>query len=82
MKKGVFLLLALVLGVQAVWANEVVEVPSASSHLKEGYMISGHVIEAATEENIPFATVLIVATDKGTLCSLKRTSSCIYSSCV
>ena len=67
MKKGVFLLLALVLGVQAVWANEVVEVPSASSHLKEGYMISGHVIEAATEENIPFATVLIVGTDKGTM---------------
>ena len=67
MKKGMFLLLALVWGVQAVWANEVVEVPSANSHLKEGYMISGHVIEAATEENIPFATVLIVGTDKGTM---------------
>ena len=62
-----FLLIALVMGIQAVWANGVAEMPSASSYLKEGYMISGHVIEATTEENIPYATVLIVGTDKGTM---------------
>ena len=71
MKKGMFLLLALVMGMQAVWANEMaegrVESGSAAAHIKEGYMISGHVIEATTEENIPFATVLIVGTDKGTM---------------
>ena len=71
MKKGMFLLLALVMGMQAVLANEVaegrVESGSAAAHIKEGYMISGHVIEATTEENIPFATVLIVGTDKGTM---------------
>ena len=67
MKKGMFLLLALVMGVQAVCANGMVEMPSAHNHVKEGYMISGHVIEAVTEENIPFATVLIVGTDKGTM---------------
>ena len=59
-----FLLLALVMGMQAVLANEMaegrVESGSAAAHIKEGYMISGHVIEATTEENIPFATVLIV----------------------
>ena len=66
-RKGMFLLIAQVMGVQAVWANGLAEMPSASSHLKEGYMISGHVIEATTEENIPYATVLIVGTDKGTM---------------
>ena len=51
-------MLALVMGMQALFANE---------HVKEGYMISGHVIEKATEENIPYATVLIVGTDRGTM---------------
>ena len=67
MKKGMFLLLAFVMGMQVVLANGAVEFPSAHGHIKEGYMISGHVIEAATEENIPFASVLIVGTDKGTM---------------
>ena len=70
-----FLLLALVMGMQAMVANGTVGAHSAgtfmmeapSTHVKEGYMISGHVIEKATEENIPFATVLIVGTDKGTM---------------
>ena len=67
MKKGLFLLLAFVMGVQSMWANVTLESPSANLHVKEGYMISGHVIEKSTEENIPFATVLIVGTDKGTM---------------
>ena len=70
-----FLLLALVMGMQAMVANGTVGAHSAgtfmmeapSTHVKEGYMISGHVTEKATEENIPFATVLIVGTDKGTM---------------
>lgn len=33
--------------------------------IKEGYMISGHVIEKETEDNIPYATILIVGTDRG-----------------
>ena len=75
MKRAMFLLLALVMGMQAMVANGTVGAHSAgtfmmeapSTHVKEGYMISGHVIEKATEENIPFATVLIVGTDKGTM---------------
>ena len=34
--------------------------------IKEGNMISGHVVERHSEENIPYATILIVGTDKGT----------------
>ena len=48
----------LVTSIQALWAT---------TSIKEGYTISGHVIEKETEENIPFATVLIVGTDKGTM---------------
>ena len=58
MKKCVFLMLVLVMSLQAVFAN---------SPVREGYMISGHVIEKDTEENIPYATVLIVGTDNGTV---------------
>lgn len=39
----------------------------ASSPIKEGHMISGHVIEKETEENIPYATVLIIGTSQGTV---------------
>ena len=48
----------LVTSIQALWAT---------TSIKEGYTISGHVIEKETEEIIPFATVLIVGTDKGTM---------------
>ena len=58
MKKSVFVMLALAMSVQAVFAN---------SPIREGYMISGHVIEKDTEENIPYATILIVGTDNGTV---------------
>lgn len=45
----------------------VVAVCSASGMgIKEGNMISGHVIEAVSEENIPFANILIVETGEGT----------------
>ena len=67
MKKGLFLLLTLVMGIKVVFAETHVESPSTIEHIKEGYMISGHVIEKDTEENIPFASVLIVGTDKGTM---------------
>ena len=34
--------------------------------IKEGNMISGHVIEDGTEENIPFASIIILETGEGT----------------
>ena len=61
------MLLTLVMGIKVVFAETHVESPSTIEHIKEGYMISGHVIEKDTEENIPFASVLIVGTDKGTM---------------
>ena len=48
----------LVMSIQIVWAN---------SPIKEGFTISGHVIEKETEEDIPYASVLIVGSDKGTM---------------
>lgn len=39
----------------------------ASSPIKEGYKISGHVIEKDSEENIPYATIMIMGTDNGTI---------------
>lgn len=41
--------------------------PYASNPVKEGNMISGHVIVKGTEENIPYATVLIVGRSGGTV---------------
>ena len=35
--------------------------------VREGHMISGHVIEKHTEEDIPYATILIVGTGQGTM---------------
>ena len=80
MRKSLFVVLALVMGMQALFAVNPVKVSlageamdgpvplqSAYGHVKEGYMISGHVIEKGTEESIPYATVLIVGTDKGTM---------------
>lgn len=58
MKKCMFFMFALVMSVHVVFAN---------SPIREGYMISGHVIEKDTEENIPYATILIVGTDNGTV---------------
>ena len=46
----------LAMSIQVLWAN---------TPVKEGYTISGHVIEKDSEEDIPFATILIVGSDKG-----------------
>ena len=37
----------------------------AVNPIKEGNMISGHVIVKGTEENIPYATVLIIGSGQG-----------------
>ena len=58
MKKSLFVLLALVMGMQVVCAN---------NPIREGFMISGHVIEKDTEEDIPYASILIVGSNKGTV---------------
>ena len=58
MKKTLFVLLALVMSAQALLAN---------TPIREGYMISGHVIEKNSEEDIPYATVLIVGVGTGTV---------------
>ena len=39
----------------------------AANPIKEGNMISGHVIVKGTEENIPYATVLIIGSGQGTV---------------
>lgn len=39
----------------------------AVNPIKEGNMISGHVIVKGTEENIPYATVLIIGSGQGTV---------------
>ena len=63
MRRFVFAMVALVMSMQVMFANvgvdPHVDSPSPVSDVKEGYMISGHVIEKDTEENIPYATVLI-----------------------
>lgn len=51
--------------VVCLWAA--IQTVVAVTPIKEGNMISGHVIEKGTEENIPYATVLIVGTDMGTV---------------
>lgn len=56
MKRFLFVCLMLVMGMLTLLANTPVH---------EGYTISGHVIEKDSEEDIPFATILIVGTDKG-----------------
>ena len=58
MKKTLFVLLALVMSAQALLAN---------TPIREGYTISGHVIEKNSEEDIPYASVLIVDAGTGTV---------------
>ena len=71
MKKGLFVLFVLVMSLRVMYANECaeahVQTPSAMGDVKEGFMISGHVIEKESEEDIPYASVLIVGTDRGTM---------------
>ena len=56
MKRFLFVCLMLVMGMLTLLA---------STPVHEGDTISGHVIEKDSEEDIPFATILIVGTDKG-----------------
>lgn len=58
MKHYILALILAVAGISAVYAV---------NPIKEGNMISGHVIEKGTEENIPYATILIVGTGQGTV---------------
>lgn len=39
----------------------------AANPIREGNMISGHVLVKGSEENIPYATVLIVGSGQGTV---------------
>lgn len=57
MKNYIFLLMLLLVG-NCVYANKPV---------REGCVIDGHVLEKGTETNIPYATVLVVETGKGTV---------------
>lgn len=57
MKKYFFSLVLILVGINAMHAVNPVE---------EGNRIAGHVIEKNSEENIPFAAILIVGTDLGT----------------
>lgn len=39
----------------------------AANPIREGNMISGHVLVKGSEENIPYATVLIVGSGQGSV---------------
>ena len=56
MKKAIFSLVILLFAVAFAQA----------SNIKDGNTISGHVIEKGSEENIPYAAILIVETGEGT----------------
>lgn len=57
MKKYLFSLILTVVSINGMYA---------ATPVKEGNQIAGHVIEKGTEDNIPFAAILIVGTDLGT----------------
>ena len=42
-------------------------ISTGATSIKDGNKISGHIIEHGTEENIPFASILIVETGEGTM---------------
>ena len=47
----------------------------AANPIREGNMISGHVLVKGSEENIPYATVLIVGSGQGTVSNEEVSSS-------
>ena len=59
MKKAIYLIFVLFGLSQLTHAN--------TTGIKEGNKISGHVIEHDTEENIAFASILIIETGEGTM---------------
>ena len=67
MKKHILMLALMVMGVASyVCAGEPTDVVKVNP-VKHGNMIRGHVIEKGTEEHLPYVTVLIVETGKGTV---------------
>lgn len=58
MRKCLYVMIVLVMSMLRMFAN---------NPIHEGFTISGHVIEKDSEEDIPYATVLIVGTDNGTV---------------
>ena len=65
------IILALMLAVAGIG------VAVAANPIREGNMISGHVLVKGSEENIPYATVLIVGSGQGTVSNeeVKKVSS-------
>ena len=57
MRKNILFLLTLLFSA--------VSMAMPSTPIKEGNRIVGHVVEKKTEENIPFASILILGTDIG-----------------
>lgn len=47
----------------------------AANPIREGNMISGHVLVKGSEENIPYATVLIVGSGQGTVSNEEKKAS-------
>ena len=63
------IILALILAVAGIG------VAVAANPIREGNMISGHVLVKGSEENIPYATVLIVGSGQGTVSNEEASSS-------
>lgn len=61
MKQYILLLVLMVMGADIhAYAEDV-------NPVKEGNVISGHVVEKGTENSLPYATILIVETGQGTV---------------
>lgn len=61
MKQYILLLVLMVMGAGIhAYAEDV-------NPVKEGNVISGHVVEKGTENSLPYATILIVETGEGTV---------------
>lgn len=61
MKQYILLLVLMVMGAGIhAYAEDV-------NPVKEGNVISGHVVEKGTENSLPYATILIVETGQGTV---------------
>ena len=69
-------ILALVLAVVSA------SVAFAVNPIKEGNMISGHVIVKGTEENIPYATIRIISYNGGSVPDKYRASGAVSNDCL
>lgn len=67
MKKSIILLMLLCLSM----------ITYAVNPIKEGNMISGHVIVKGTEENIPYATIRIISYNGGSVPDKYRASGAV-----